>query len=65
MYLNENEVADLIGRSVKTLRNDRYYKRGLPYVKCGHQVRYRSIDVHAYMDAHRVRTSDSWGCEDE
>ncbi len=31
-FLTEVEVSAMIGRAVSTLNNDRYYKRGLPYV---------------------------------
>jgi hypothetical protein len=53
-FLTEKEVSALIGRSVQTLRNDRYLCRGLPYVKYGRQIRYVLADVLAAMAAHRI-----------
>jgi hypothetical protein len=55
-YLKEAEVAVLIGRSVKTLRNDRCYKRGIPYSKVGRSVRYKLNDVMDFMEANKVWT---------
>lgn len=52
--LNETEVAEMIGRAVQTLRNDRHYGRGLPYIKFGRTVRYRLSDINAYLDANTV-----------
>ncbi len=53
-YISENEVAEITGRAVGTLRNDRYYHRGLPYVKLGRSVKYKLEDVIAYMDERTV-----------
>lgn len=55
-YLKEAEVAALIGRCVKTLRNDRCYKRGIPYSKVGRSVRYNLDDVIAFMEGNKVLT---------
>ena len=54
-YLNEQEVAALTGRSVFTLRNDRFLRRGLPYLKISSRsVRYMTADVIAGMEARRI-----------
>lgn len=50
LFLTEREVAEMLHRSVKTLRNDRSLNRGIPYVKYGRQVRYRLADVLAYLN---------------
>jgi hypothetical protein len=56
-YLKETEVAALIGRSVKTLRNDRCHKRGIPYLRVfGRSIRYRLSDVVDYMEKNMVQT---------
>jgi hypothetical protein len=54
--LTENAVAQLIRRSVSTLRRDRIAGTGIPFVKIGRQVRYRESDVAAFCAA-RVRAS--------
>ena len=57
-YLKEAEVAALVGRSVKTLRNDRCAKRGIPYQRVfGRSIRYRLDDVVQFMEANKVWTN--------
>ena len=58
-YLVEKEVSSLTRRAVQTLRNDRHYGRGIPYIKNGRSVLYRLADVEDYMDARRISTSDA------
>lgn len=54
-FLNENEVAYLTGRSVHTLRNDRFLRRGLPYFIIGKRsIRYRTADVLKYMERRAI-----------
>jgi predicted DNA-binding transcriptional regulator AlpA len=55
-YLDEVEVAELTGRKVQTLRNDRFKRQGLPYVKLGRSVRYSYQDVVKFMEARKVET---------
>jgi hypothetical protein len=57
-YLDERQVARMIGRAVQTLRNDRHKGQGLPYVKFGRLVRYSVQDVHVFMESHRVEVSN-------
>ena len=49
--LDEHEVARMLKRSVKTLRNDRSLGRGPRYVRVGRSVRYRLEDVRAYLSS--------------
>jgi predicted DNA-binding transcriptional regulator AlpA len=54
-YLNEKEVAAITGRAVSTLRNERFMRKGLPYLKIGgRSIRYKSEDVIAYMEGRRI-----------
>lgn len=53
--LNEKEVADMTGIAVATLRNDRFNRRGFPYVKLGKSVRYKLEDVVAVIDKNTIR----------
>jgi hypothetical protein len=58
-FLNEAEVAALTGRAVATLRNDRYMRRGLPYLKVsGRSIRYRTTDVMNFMEARPITFHD-------
>ena len=54
-YLNEKEVAAITGRAISTLRNERFMRKGLPYLKIGgRSIRYRSGDVIAYMESRLI-----------
>ena len=53
-YLKEREVAELIGRSIHTLRRDRFEGKGIPYVKIGAQVIYPTNHVEKYLQDHLV-----------
>lgn len=54
-YLNEKEVATITGRAVSTLRNERFMRKGLPYLKIGgRSIRYKSEDVISYMEGRRI-----------
>lgn len=48
------QTADYMGVCESLLEQDRYRKRGLPYVKFSKSVRYRPADVRAYIEAHVV-----------
>ncbi len=53
-WLNEKEVAILIGVSVYTLRQHRFKGVGLPYVKYGKSVRYSTADITAYLESMKI-----------
>jgi hypothetical protein len=57
-YLNEVQVAEITCRALSTLRNERFSRRGIPYVKIGRSVRYSLEDVIRYMDAHKIEPSN-------
>ena len=48
--LTEYEYANLIKRSVASVRRDRLLNQGCPYVKLGALVRYRPKDVLAHIE---------------
>jgi hypothetical protein len=52
--LKERETAQLLKRSIHTLRRDRFEGKGLPYIKVGGQVRYPVSRIEQYLDAHTV-----------
>ena len=49
--MTEQEVAELLKRSVKTLRNDRSRGRGPKWSKLGRSVRYKLADVLAWISS--------------
>ena len=54
-YLNEKEVAAITGRAISTLRNERFMRKGLPYLKVGgRSIRYKREDVIAFMEGRRI-----------
>jgi hypothetical protein len=53
-WLNEKDVAILIGVSVYTLRQHRHKGIGLPYVKYGKSVRYSIADIFEYLKSRTI-----------
>ncbi len=52
--LSEKEAAQIIGQAVQTLRNNRWARRGLPYIRIGRSIRYQLGDILAYIDSRRI-----------
>ena len=55
-YLNEKQVKEITGRALSTLRNERFHRKGIPYVKVGRSVRYSHEDVIAFMEKRKIQT---------
>jgi len=54
-YLSDKEVSKITGIRVGTLRNNRYQRKGIPYVKLTSKMcRYKLSDVLAYMEQNRI-----------
>jgi len=54
-YLTEKDVATVTGRALSTLRNERFMRKGLPYLKVGgRSIRYKNEDVRSYMEGRRI-----------
>ena len=49
-----SQVARVVQTTTDALAQDRYRRRGIPYVKIGGRVRYLREDVLAYLAANRV-----------
>jgi predicted DNA-binding transcriptional regulator AlpA len=56
IYLREQDVSEITGIAVQTLRNNRSLGNGIPYFKIGRSVRYLIEDVHAFMNNHKIVT---------
>ncbi len=57
-YLKEQEVAEITGISIQTLRNNRSTKRSyiIPYIRLGRKmIRYDPRDIQDYMEKHKVK----------
>ena len=53
-YLNENQVSERLGVSVKLLHKHRRECKGLPFVKFGARVLYAEPEVVKYLQEHRI-----------
>ena len=59
---DENETAQRLNWSVKTLRRRRWAGLPPPFIKLGRSVRYDPAEVEAFIEAgRRTSTSDSGG----
>lgn len=56
--LSPEEVAEVLGRPVRTVREWRYRGEGPRYLKVGGTVRYRPRDVEAWLEAHAKEPGD-------
>jgi excisionase family DNA binding protein len=59
ILLTDHQVAELTGRSRKTLQKDRVRGGGVPFIRFGRSVRYRLSDVQAWIGSQRSFTSTS------
>jgi predicted DNA-binding transcriptional regulator AlpA len=55
-YLTERQVSVMTQIALSTLRNNRFMKRGIRYIKIGRSVRYSLEDVIAYMEDRKIQT---------
>ena len=60
-FVKDKDVHQLFGLGLSTLRNYRHLGKGPPYVKVGRAVLYELNDVLAWLNAHKIQTSDSAG----
>lgn len=58
-YLNETEVAILLGISRATVEKWRIQGRGPGYVKLGRCVRYSRVELERFIDRNAVATKGS------
>lgn len=60
-YLTPQELSELWGIAVSTLRKWRWEGKGPRYCKLGERVVYRRVDIDAYADSNLYRsTSDAY-----
>ncbi len=48
------EAAKILCKSVQTLRNERFLRKGCVFVKMGRSVRYLKSDLYDYLQSHRI-----------
>lgn len=61
--LNQKQVAEMLGLSVKWCERKRWSGGGPPYRKIGGAVRYELADVLAYIESHPKKGHTSQGGE--
>ncbi len=54
-YLTEVQVSHMTGIALSTLRNHRFERKGIPYIKFGRSVRYLLTDVTKTLEAGRIQ----------
>jgi hypothetical protein len=57
IYLTDKQVAEITGRGLQTLRNDRHRGQGIPYSKYGRLVRYAEADVIDFMESRKIKVT--------
>lgn len=55
--ITEQEVSDITGIPMTTLRNQRYKGQGFPFYKIGRMVRYKRREVLGIIEESRVETA--------
>lgn len=57
-YITEQALSEITGRALQTIRNDRFRKKGFPYIKMmGKSVRYDLDEVIEIMERSKVSSS--------
>ena len=57
IYLTEVQLAEMIGRSVSSLRRDRANKTGIPFTRFGKLIRYELKDVLHHAESNKSTRS--------
>ena len=52
-FLKPAEAAALLRTTTNTLQQDRYLRRGVPYIKIGGRILYARADILAFLVANR------------
>lgn len=57
--MTAEELAPAIRSSVGALAQDRYRKRGIPFIRMGRRIRYTRGDVARYLAANRTEAASA------
>jgi hypothetical protein len=58
-FMTGRETARVVRKTENSLAQDRYLRRGIPYIKAGRKVLYARTDVLAYLAAGRNDPQDA------
>ncbi len=53
-FVNAETAGKLLGKTAGTLANDRFFDRGLPYIKARGRILYDLKDLQKYLDDCKV-----------
>ena len=54
-YQNEAGTSLITLKALSTLRNERFLRKGIPYLRVGQRgIRYKTSDIIAYMEERRI-----------
>lgn len=56
--IDEKQLAEITGKALQTIRNDRCKKKGVPYIKLGRSIRYSLSDIARYIDENRIEVEN-------
>jgi hypothetical protein len=59
--MNEKQVAEILDKPARTLRQWRYRGEGPRYIKVGLSVRYRPHDIEKWIEAQAQEPADRAG----
>ena len=60
-FLTEKQVNKITMIPLQTLRNNRFERNGMPYIKIGRSIRYELLDVVDFMQSHKIHTEEMTG----
>ena len=60
-FLTEKQISEITMIPLQTLRNNRFERKGMPYIKIGRSVRYELSDVVDFMQSHKIHTEEMTG----
>ena len=59
LYLTEQQVAAMTSIPVKTLRNNRYLRKGFEFIRLGRKILYEKHSVISTLNAGKIRTTET------
>ena len=54
-FLNEKQVSEMTSIPLQTLRNNRFERKGMAYIKIGRSVRYELSDIVDFMRSRKIQ----------
>lgn len=54
LFINEKELAEMVGVSLSSLRMNRVGNKGFPYYKFGKSVRYKLSEIEESIEKNKV-----------